>query len=68
MFYNWETKQFTLRYYSLFLRKKHITFVPDDVELPLTKGFATHLIKNKKFFIAKEYFYNEQVFGKFLGC
>ncbi|XP_063723165.1 transmembrane protein 70 homolog, mitochondrial-like [Symsagittifera roscoffensis] len=67
MFYNFESKQFTLRYYSLFLRPKHVTFSPDDVSVPLRKGFATHAVQNRPFFIAKEYFYNEQMYGRFLG-
>ena len=68
MFYNWDTKHFTLRYYSLFLRKKHLTFAPEDVSMPLKTGFATHLVKERPFFIAKQYFYNENLYGKFLGC
>ncbi|XP_075244185.1 transmembrane protein 70 homolog, mitochondrial-like [Convolutriloba macropyga] len=67
MFYNWDTKHFTLRYYSLFLRKKHLTFAPEDVSMPLKTGFATHLVKERPFFIAKQYFYNENLYGKFLG-
>jgi len=68
VYYNSDSKIFTLAYRSLFLRRKEFQYEAKDVKVPLLGGmFTTHMIKGRPFFIELSEFRSKQVYIHMVG-
>lgn len=68
IYFNEETKVFTLAYRSFFLRRREWEYKAEDVEIPFApRMFTTHLIRNKAFFIVAEDFRGKEIYRHMIG-
>jgi len=68
IYFNDETKTFTLARKSFFLRRIEEEFKADDVKLPFVGGaFVNHIIKGKKYFIDITSFRSKDIYKHMVG-
>lgn len=68
IYYNKDTKMFTLACKSFFLRRKEWEFKAEDVVIPFTpRMFVTHVIKGRSFFIDFEEFRDKEIYKHMVG-
>lgn len=68
IYFNDDTKIFTLAYRSFLLRRKELEYRAADVEIPFSpRMFTTHLIKNRAFFIVAEDFRGKEIYRHMIG-
>lgn len=68
IYFNKDTKMFTLAYKSFFLRRKELEFKAEDVVIPFTpRMFVTHVVKGRSCFIEFEEFRDKEIYKHMAG-
>lgn len=68
IYFNENTKVFTLTTRNIIARKKELKFIATDVEIPFVGGlFVTHQIKGKPFFLEKDNFRSKEIYKYMVG-
>ncbi|XP_053401214.1 transmembrane protein 70 homolog, mitochondrial-like [Mercenaria mercenaria] len=68
VYFNEDTKMFTLAYKSFFLRRKELQYRAGDVVIPFApRMFVTHIVKGRSFFIELEEFRNKEIYKHMVG-
>ncbi|KAL4234098.1 Transmembrane protein 70 [Mactra antiquata] len=68
IYFNSDTKVFTLTTRGFFLQKKELEYKAEDVEFPFVpRAFVSHLIKGKSFFIEECEFRGKEIYMHMVG-
>lgn len=68
VYFNEDTKVFTLAHRSFFLRRKELQYTAGDVVLPFApRMFVSHIVKGRGFFIELEAFRDTEIYKHMVG-